>query len=577
MSITKLLRGYPANNCLAKTPTRPARASSSGSILSSRDFRLCHNGGWWSVVGGWRSEMAPGANHQPPTTDHRPMFSKILIANRGEIAVRLIRACRDLGIAPVAVYSEADRQALHVRLADEAHFIGPSPASQSYLAGDKIIDAARRSGAEAIHPGYGFLSERAHFARAVTDAGIKFIGPSPESIELMGDKTNARVAAVKAGAPIVPGSTEPLPREAAARKVAGEIGYPVMLKASAGGGGKGMRVVRSDEEMGAAFSMAAAEALSAFGDPSVYIEKFIERPRHIEIQILGDEYGNVIHLGERECSVQRRHQKVIEECPASFNDPDLRARMGEAAVMISRAANYYSAGTIEFLVDAQRNFYFLEMNTRLQVEHPVTEMVTGVDLAREQIRVAAGEKLAIRQEDVRWKGSAIECRVYAEDPDQNFLPSPGRITRLRVPAGPGVRDDSGVYEGWEVPLFYDPMISKLATWGATRGEAIARMKRALGEYQIGGIRTTIPFFLSVLDDEEFARGEIDTGYIARFLERQNAKAAANDGDDARIAAAIVAAIDITKRSKVNAPAAPVERMSKWKMAGRIAWLNNRRK
>src|SRR6266545_4691735 len=408
------------------------------------------------------------------------MFSKILIANRGEIAVRLIRACRDLGVAPVVVYSEADRQALHVRLADEAYFIGESPASQSYLAGEKIIEAALKSGAEAIHPGYGFLSEREWFARAVRDAGIKFIGPSPESIELMGDKTNARVAAVKAGAPIVPGSTEPLADEVVARKFAAETGYPVMLKASAGGGGKGMRVVCSDEEMGPAFSMASAEAQSAFGDPSVYIEKFIERPRHIEIQILGDEYGNVIHMGERECSVQRRHQKVIEECPASFNDPDLR--------------------------------------------------------------------------------------------------SPGRITRLRVPSGPGVRDDSGVYEGWEVPIFYDPMISKLVAWGATRDEAIARMKRALGEYFVGGIRTTIPFFLSVLDDEEFARGEIDTGYIARFLERRKAgEAAQNDGGDARVAAAIVAAINFTKQSKGKASVAPAERASKWKLAGRIATLNNRRR
>jgi len=506
------------------------------------------------------------------------MFRKILIANRGEIAVRLIRACRDLGVAPVAVYSEADRQALHVRLADEAYFIGESPASQSYLAGEKIIDAALRSGAEAIHPGYGFLSEREWFARAVRQAGVKFIGPSPESIELMGDKTNARVAAVRAGAPIVPGATEPLVDETDARKVAAEIGYPVMLKASAGGGGKGMRVVRSAEEIGAAFQMAGAEAQSAFGDPSVYVEKFIERPRHIEIQIVADEYGNVIHLGERECSIQRRHQKVIEECPASFNDPDLRARMGEAAVKISRAANYFSVGTIEFLVDARKNFYFLEMNTRLQVEHPVTELVTGIDLAQEQIRIAAGEKLTIRQEDLRWKGSAIECRVYAENPDQNFLPSPGRITRLSVPSGPGVRDDSGVYQGWEVPIFYDPMISKLATWGATRDEAIARMKRALGEYQVGGIHTTIPFFLSVLDDEEFTSGEIDTGYIARFLERRKAKdVARNDGDDARIAAAIVAAINFTKQSKATAAAAPVERASKWKLAGRIASLNNRRR
>jgi acetyl-CoA carboxylase biotin carboxylase subunit len=394
----------------------------------------------------------------------------------------------------------------------------------------------------------------------------------------MGDKTNARVAAVKAGAPIVPGSTEPLPSEAVAQKVGAEIGYPVMLKASAGGGGKGMRVVRSDEEMGAAFSMAAAEAQSSFGDPSVYIEKFIERPRHIEIQILGDEYGNVIHLGERECSIQRRHQKVIEECPASFNDAELRARMGEAAVKIARAANYHSAGTIEFLVDARRDFYFLEMNTRLQVEHPVTEVVTGIDIASEQIRIAAGERLTIKQKEVRWKGSAIECRVYAEDPDQNFLPSPGRITRLRVPSGPGVRDDSGVYEGWEVPLFYDPMISKLVAWGASRDEAIARMKRALGEYQVGGIRTTIPFFLSVLDDEEFARGEIDTDYIARFFERRKAgDAAQNDGDDSRVAAAIVAAINFSKQSKAYPAVMPAGRASKWKMAGRIASLDNHRR
>ncbi len=507
------------------------------------------------------------------------MFRKILIANRGEIAVRLIRACRDLGVSPVAVYSEADRGALHVRLADEAYFIGESPATQSYLAGEKIIDAARRSGAEAIHPGYGFLSEREWFARAVEEAGIKFIGPSPDSIEMMGDKTNARVAAVRAGAPIVPGATESLTDAAEARRVASEIGYPVMIKASAGGGGKGMRILRSAEDMAAAMRLASAEAQSAFGDPSIYIEKYIERPRHIEIQVVGDRYGNIIHLGERECSVQRRHQKVIEESPSSFNDSDLRARMGEAAVRIARAANYYSVGTVEFLVDERRNFYFLEMNTRLQVEHPVTEMVTGIDLALEQIRIAAGEKLTIRQEDVRWDGSAIECRVYAEDPDQNFLPSPGIITRLRVPSGPGVRDDSGVYEGWEVPIFYDPMISKLATWGATRGEAIARMRRALGEYQVGGIRTTIPFFLSVLDDEEFARGEIDTGYIARFLERRKAVAVTqNDSDDnSRIAAAIVAAIDFTKQSKSSAIAAktPAEHATRWKMAGRIAALNNR--
>jgi acetyl-CoA carboxylase, biotin carboxylase subunit len=498
------------------------------------------------------------------------MFRKILIANRGEIAVRIIRACRDLSISTVSVYSEADRQALHVRLSDEAYFIGESQAAQSYLAAEKIIEVARKSGAEAVHPGYGFLSERGSFALAVEEAGITFIGPSHESIALMGDKTSARIAARKAGAPIVPGTTQPLTDEAEARKFASEIGYPVLLKASAGGGGKGMRVVRSAAEMSTAFSLAGAEALSAFGDSSVYLEKLIERPRHIEIQIIGDKHGKLIHLGERECSLQRRHQKVIEECPASFNDPDLRERMGAAAIKIARAAGYYNAGTIEFLVDAQRNFYFLEMNTRLQVEHPVTEMVTGIDLVREQIRVAAGEKLAYQQKDLNWKGSALECRIYAEDPDHNFLPSPGRITRLRTPAGPGVRDDSGVYEGWEVPIYYDPMISKLVAWGATRAEAIARMKRALGEYQVGGIRTTIPFFESILDDEEFRRGEIDTGYIARFLERRQAKSDDGELTDQHIVAAIVAANNFARQTTRKDLA--VVRSSRWKTAGRLASL-----
>ncbi|MGH9799498.1 MAG: acetyl-CoA carboxylase biotin carboxylase subunit, partial [Blastocatellia bacterium] len=490
-------------------------------------------------------------------------------------------ACRDLGISPVAVYSEADRQALHVRLADEAWFIGEAPAAKSYLVGEKIIDAAKKSGAEAIHPGYGFLSEREWFARAVGEAGITFIGPSPESIRMMGDKTNARIAALKANAPIVPGTTEPLTDEATAKKVAAEIGYPVMMKASAGGGGKGMRIVRSDEEMAAALQMASAEAQAAFGDPSVYIEKLIERPRHIEIQIAADKFGNIIHLGERECSVQRRHQKVIEECPASFNDANLRERMGKAAVEIARAANYHRVVTIEFLVDADRNFYFLEMNTRLQVEHPVTEMTTGIDLVREQIRIAAGERLTIKQEDIRWTGSSIECRVYAEDPDKNFLPSPGRITRLRTPSGPGVRDDSGVYEGWEVPLFYDPMISKLAVWGATRDEAIARMRRALGEYHVGGIRTTIPFFLSVLDDEDFQRGETDTGYIGRFLERQKAKAELSHPElreeEIEIAAAIAALTNFTQQTKnaANPTTTSTNPASKWKMSGRLATSSNR--
>jgi acetyl-CoA carboxylase biotin carboxylase subunit len=493
------------------------------------------------------------------------MFRKILIANRGEIAVRLIRACRDMGISPVAVYSEADRHALHVRLADEAYFIGAAPSAESYLVGERVIAAAQKSGAEAIHPGYGFLSEREWFARAAADAGITFIGPDPATIELMGDKINAREAAIKAGAPIVPGTTDKLTDAQQAAEVAAEVGYPIMLKAAGGGGGKGMRVVRAAAEIANAFQMASSEAQAAFGDPSVYVEKFIEKPRHIEIQVVADKHGNVIHLGERECSIQRRHQKVIEECPASFNDADLRARMGEAAVNIARAANYHSVGTVEFLCDIHKNFYFLEMNTRLQVEHPVTEMVTGIDLVREQIRIAAGEHLMLKQEDIRWIGSAIECRVYAEDPEKNFLPSPGKITRLRTPSGPGVRDDSGVYEGWEVPIYYDPMISKLATWGASREEAIGRMKRALGEYHVGGIRTTIPFFLSVLDDAEFVSGDIDTGFIARFLERQNA---ADPDAEAEVAAMLVAASSYAEReqAKQNVTAATGQAVSQWKRA-----------
>ena len=509
------------------------------------------------------------------------MFQKLLIANRGEIAVRIIRACRDLGISPVAVYSTADRQALHVQLADEAYFIGEAPAAQSYLVGEKIIAAAHQSGAQAIHPGYGFLSEREWFARAVEDAGITFVGPSADSIALMGSKTDAREAAMRAGAPIVPGTTNKLTDTAEALRTAAEVTYPVMLKAAAGGGGKGMRIVRSAAEMQSAFDSASAEAQAAFGDSSVYIEKYIERPRHIEIQIIADKYGHTIHLGERECSIQRRHQKVIEECPSPLNDPSLRAKMGEAAVNIAKAANYYSLGTLEFLVDVQRNFYFLEMNTRLQVEHPVTELVTGIDLVQAQIRIAAGEKLTIRQEDVRMLGHAVECRVYAEDPEKNFLPSPGKITKLRTPSGPGVRDDSGVYEGWEVPLFYDPMISKLATHGATREEAINRMQRALREYYVGGIRTTIPFFQEVLDDAEFRSGEIDTGFIARYFERRAVQYPDRQGagssealTNEEIAAAMVAAYDFARHQQKPTPQAE-QVQSKWKAAGRLAAFPNR--
>src|SRR5918912_1043588 len=460
------------------------------------------------------------------------MFKKILIANRGEIAVRVLRACRELDISPVAVYSEADAAALHVRLADEAYLLGPAPSAESYLRIDRVVEAALRSGAEAVHPGYGFLAENAAFARAVHEAGLVFIGPSPEAMELMGSKTSARRAAVAAGAPVVPGTTEALSSVEDARETAARVGYPVMLKAAAGGGGKGMRLVSGEEELPSAFETARSEAASAFGDPSVYIEKAVERPRHIEIQIFADARGNFVHLGERECSIQRRHQKVIEECPSPIDDADLRARMGEAAVKIARACGYVGAGTVEFLVsDVTRDFYFLEMNTRLQVEHPVTEMVTGLDLVREQIRVAAGERLSFTQDEVELRGHAVECRVYAEDPDNNFLPSPGRITHLRTPSGPNVRDDGGVYAGAEVSIYYDPLISKLAAWGRTRAEALDRLRRALDEYEVGGIKTTLPFFREIVRDEEFIAGRLDTGFIQRFFEQRDATRASIEKTD----------------------------------------------
>jgi acetyl-CoA carboxylase biotin carboxylase subunit len=451
------------------------------------------------------------------------MFRKILIANRGEIAVRIIRACRELNVAPVAVYSEVDAAALHVRLADEAYLLGPAPSVESYLRIGRIVEAARASGAEAIHPGYGFLAENAEFARAVAAAGLVFIGPPPAAMELMGSKTNARRAAAAAGAPVVPGTTEPLASLEEARETAARLGYPVMLKAAAGGGGKGMRFVARADELPSAFDTARSEAAAAFGDSAVYLEKAVERPRHIEIQVFADTHGQIVHLGERECSIQRRHQKVIEECPSPIGDPSLRAAMGAAAVEIARAADYVGAGTVEFLVsDVTRDFYFLEMNTRLQVEHPVTELITGIDLVREQITVAAGAPLSFTQADVDWRGHAIECRVYAEDPEQDFMPSPGRITALRLPQGPSVRDDGGVYAGAEVSIYYDPMISKLAVWGRTRSEAIDRLRRALDEYTVGGIKTTLPFFRAVVRDAEFIAGRLDTGFIPRFNQRRAA-------------------------------------------------------
>jgi acetyl-CoA carboxylase biotin carboxylase subunit len=445
------------------------------------------------------------------------MFQKILIANRGEIAVRILRACREMGIRTVAVYSEVDRAALHVMKAGEAYPIGPAPATESYLRIDRIIDVARRSGAEAIHPGYGFLSENPQLARACEAAGIVFIGPNADAMEQVGSKTRAREIASTAGAPVVPGTTREIGSPAEALEIAADVGYPVMVKASAGGGGKGLRLVISAEEMPAAFRDARSEAENAFGDSEVYIEKYIDNPRHIEVQILGDHYGSVVHLGERECSIQRRHQKVMEESPSPFVDAELRRRMGEAAVNIARAAGYTNAGTVEFLVDAQRNFYFLEMNARLQVEHGVTEAVTGLDLVKLQIRIAAGEPMPFTQGDVQLRGAALECRVYAEDPDNNFFPCPGRITALETPAGPGVRDDSGIHPGWNVPLEYDPLLSKLVTWGSTRAEAIARMRRALDEYYVEGIRTNLALFKMILRYPDFLEGRLDTGLLDRLL------------------------------------------------------------
>jgi acetyl-CoA carboxylase biotin carboxylase subunit len=517
------------------------------------------------------------------------MFQKILIANRGEIAVRVMRACRELDIWTVAVYSEPDASALHVRLADEAYLIGAAPSAESYLSGERIIAAARRSGAEAIHPGYGFLAENAEFARAVAAAGLVFIGPPADAMELMGSKTNARRAAIAAGAPVVPGTTDALRSTDEARETAASFGYPVMLKAAAGGGGKGMRLVASETELASAFETAQSEALAAFGDSSVYLEKAVERPRHIEIQIFSDTHGNFVHLGERECSIQRRHQKVIEECPSPIDDPTLRGRMGAAAVEIARAANYVGAGTVEFLVsDVTRDFYFLEMNTRLQVEHPVTELVTGIDLVREQITVAAGQPLSFTQGDVEWRGHAIECRVYAEDPDNNFLPSPGRITHLRVPAGPHVRDDGGVYQGAEVSIYYDPMISKLAAWGRTRDEAIARLRRALAEYTVGGIKTTLPFFREITRDAEFIAGQLDTGFIERFNARRAAalKAASDTATDetesdptrrdiAIIVAALAASPQNAQATADGKQSAAQQQPSQWRITGRIAQHRSR--
>lgn len=497
------------------------------------------------------------------------MFRKVLVANRGEIAVRVIRALREMGIASVAVYSEADRASLAVRMADEAVAIGPAPSAESYLRIEKILDAAAATGAEAIHPGYGFLSENDSFAAACRDAGLVFIGPSPEAIRSVGEKTAARRLAKQAGAPIVPGLEQPVTSMDEARAAARAIGYPVLLKAASGGGGKGMRRVDREEELEAALRDASSEAERAFKSAEVYIEKLLIEPRHIEIQVLGDEEGHIIHLGERECSIQRRHQKVIEECPSPLmlEYPELRHRMGEAALRVARAAGYSNAGTCEFLVDAQRNFYFLEMNTRLQVEHPVTELATGLDLVHWQLRIAAGQPLTLGQEEIRWRGSAIECRVYAEDPEHGFLPSPGRIAALREPSGPGIRLDSGVYPGWTVPMDYDPLLAKLAVWAEDRPAATRRLLRALDEYAVSGIATNLAFFRKILVDSEFAAGRLYTGFIEDFFERTRDRGEEADPYLGEIAAMLAGLYTQQRGAAQSAAGPPAAAESRWRAAG----------
>ncbi|MGE5647300.1 MAG: acetyl/propionyl/methylcrotonyl-CoA carboxylase subunit alpha [Acidobacteriota bacterium] len=494
------------------------------------------------------------------------MFKKVLVANRGEIAVRIIRALRELGIGSVAVFSEADRAALHVRMADEAVPIGPAPASESYLRIDRILDAAGATRAEAIHPGYGFLSENAEFAAACEQAGVAFIGPAAAAIRALGSKTAARRLAREAGVRVVPGLEKPLASAEEARAAARESGYPVFLKAALGGGGKGLRRVDGEAELESAFRDAASEAERSFRSGEVYIEKLIERPRHIEIQVLGDCRGNLVHLGERECSLQRRHQKVIEECPSPLVAcrEGMREAMGEAALKVARAAGYTNAGTVEFLVDSAGEFYFLEVNTRLQVEHPITELATGLDLVHLQLRIAAGEPLGFGQDDIRWSGHAIECRIYAEDPYNRFFPSPGKVTLLNRPAGPGVRLDAGIYLGWTVPVDYDPLLAKLAVWAGTRPEAVSRMLRALDEYAVDGIKTTIGFYRQVLAGEAYRNAELHTGFIDEFLERNGAPGGGLDAE-AEAVAALVAAVHAKKHGA--APAA-TQAQSRWLAAGR---------
>jgi acetyl-CoA carboxylase biotin carboxylase subunit len=500
----------------------------------------------------------------------KPPFEKILVANRGEIAVRVMRACAEMGIKSVAVYSDVDRTAMHVRFAHEAYPIGPPAPAESYLNIPKIIEVARKAGADAVHPGYGFLSENAEFARAVNEAGLTFIGPPPEAMEAVGDKVRARELMIAAGVPVVPG-TPPLDDDVdAILAKAEEIGYPVLLKAAAGGGGKGMRLVESSKEMKSALAQARGEAATAFGDDRVFLEKFVVRPRHIEFQILADRHGNCVHLLERECSIQRRHQKLVEECPSPVIDEKTRAEVGELAVKAVQAAGYVNAGTVEFLRGDDGSFYFMEVNARLQVEHPVTEEVTGIDLVKAMIRVAAGEKLPWKQDDIERRGHSIECRIIAEDPSRNFMPAPGTITGLRTPAGPGVRYDDATYAGWTVPVHYDPMIAKLVSWGRDRHEAIERMTRALNELRIDGLTTSVPFHRRVMRNRAFNAGELHTGFLDEHPDLLE-----NDTDEwleeiAVIAAAVAHHRRVEERSaRGETPTAGTT--SSWKWHGRGNW------
>ena len=496
------------------------------------------------------------------------MFKKVLVANRGEIAVRILRACRELGLETVAVYSEADRHALHVRYADEAYLLGPAPSRDSYLRTDKIIEVVKTSGADAIHPGYGFLAEREDFAQLCEDEGIAFIGPKPSAIAAMGDKGVARSTVIKAGVQVVPG-TEDVGNMTDEQLLAQArvIGFPLLIKATAGGGGKGMREVTNIEEMPLLIQSARREAESAFGDGNVYLEKLVEGARHIEFQILADSHGNVIHLGERECSLQRRHQKLLEEAPSSFLDEDLRQRMGQVAVKAAQAVDYINAGTIEFLVDKDKNFYFLEMNTRLQVEHPITEITTGVDIVTEQIRIARGRTLSYKQEDIKFKGHAIECRINAEDPFNNFLPSTGRITHSLLPTGPGIRVDTGVYPGFEITPYYDPMIAKLIVWGETRAQAILRMRRALEEYKIVGVRTNIPFHQTMMDSTRFMGGQYDTRFVEERFSMQDSEEGKEVNPEVAAILATLVAHQQTQRSAQVVRRAERD-TSNWKWVGR---------